>query len=421
MEKTSSPRQKNLIHCFVAELLDTQLRGHHPDSPSSLQASEACPCFQQEQREETANSASAKGTLQHKAAETRDLDLLHGDEAMVAAVQKCLDYEDRIVAYFRSRGVEPIIEREIYLAVGDDVVIDKNGKRWEGVTGGYPDTLIYSLELLEAHVPDWKFGIVPVTPTKDNVQGFSYELGARRYILQKYGKKLNAVTVHFYAPYQGWSDEEQEEKYICTFFPEGAQARELRVRTIIAQKHSKNAKPRAKVDLCIWCARKGDCPANKAAIIPLEGKYEDLVCPDIVAPHELALPSQFAAALKFAGQVEFWAKAVKARCSDVALTEGIDVPGFKMVSRSDRKIESVKTFQEIVLKNGITPDEFIETLTPSLGAVEDLVKAKAPKGGGAAAIRQLTSDLEEAGATTKSKPYYFLKEVKAPADKVIDV
>jgi len=401
----------------MAELLDTQTRGHHPDSPSSLQASEACPLFENEQREETADSASAKGTLQHKAAETRDLDLLHGDEAMVSAVKKCLDYEDRIIAYFRSRGVEPIIEREIYLSVGDDVVIDKNGRRWEGVTGGYPDTLIYSLQLLEAHVPDWKFGAVPVTPTKDNVQGFSYELGARRYILQKYGKKLNAVTVHFFAPYQGWTEQEQEEKYIHTFYPEDAPARELRIRTIIAQKKSAHAKPRAKVDLCIWCAKKGDCEANKAAIIPLEGKYEDLVCPDVVAPHKLALPSQFSAALKFAGQVELWAKAVKARCRDVALSEGIDVPGFKLVSRADRTVESVKTFQEVALKNGVTPDEFLETLTPSLGKVEDLVKAKAPKGSGAAAIRQLTSDLEEAGATTKGKPYYFLKETRSPADK----
>lgn len=404
--------------------LDTQTRGHHPDSPSSLQASEACPCFVNEQREETENSASAKGTLQHKAAETRDLDILHGDEAMVSAVQKCLGYEDRVIAYFRSRGVEPIIEKEVYLSVGDDLVSEKFsgeniGNRlieWEGITGGYPDIVIYSLTLNEAHILDWKFGAVPVTPTKDNVQGHSYELGLRKHILKKYGKKIGSVTVHFFAPNQGWTDQEQEEKYIHTFSPEDTSTRELRIRTIIAQKKSPNAKPRAKVDLCIWCAKKGDCEANKAAIIPLEGKYEDLVCPDVVAPHKLALPSQFAAAMKFAGQVELWAKAVKARCRDVALTEGIDVPGFKLVGRADRKVESVKTFQEVALKNGMTPDQFLETLTPSLTAVEDFVKKAAEKGKGAAAIRQLTSDLEEAGATSKGKPYYFLKECKSPAD-----
>lgn len=392
--------------------LDTQTRGHHPDSPSSLQASEACPCFINESREETANSASAKGTLQHKAAETRDLDILHGDEAMVAAVQKCIAYEDRIIGYFKSRGVDPIVTKEKYLAVGDDVVRDSSGREWVGVTGGFPDVLIYSLTLGEAHVPDWKMGAVPVTPTKDNVQGIAYALGA----FQLLGPRIKTVTVHFYAPYQGWTEQEQEDKYIHTFTREDIPRMELRIRTIIAQKKSPNAKPRAKVDLCIWCAKKGDCEANKAAIIPLEGKYEDLVCPDIVAPHKLALPSQFAAAMKFAGQVELWAKAVKARCRDVALTEGIDVPGFKLVGRADRKVESVKTFQEVALKNGMTPDQFLETLTPSLTAVEDFVKKAAEKGKGAAAIRQLTSDLEEAGATSKGKPYYFLKECKSPAD-----
>jgi len=398
--------------------LDTATRAHHPDSPSSLQASEACPRFTQEQREETADSASAKGTLQHKAAETRDLSILNGDEAMVAAVQKCLDYEDRVLAYFRDRGVEPIVEGENYLSVGDDIVRDATGKEWEGITGGFPDRVIYSLQLGEAHILDWKYGAVPVTPTKDNVQGHSYELGVRK----RLGPRIKLVTIHFYAPYQNWSEEEHAEKYIHTFGPEDAPARELRIRTIIARKKSKNAKPVAKVDLCIWCAKKGDCEANRAAIIPLEGKYEDLVCPDVVAPHQLSLPSQYAAALKFAGQVEMWAKAVKARCRDVALSEGIDVPGFKLVSRTDRSVDSVDLFVKAAVKNGCTEKEVLETFTPSLGKVEALVKAKAPKGEGAAAVRQLASDLEESGATSKGKPYYFLKETKSPADtKTIDI
>lgn len=400
----------------MTELLDTQLRGHHPDSPSSLQASDACPLFENEQREETATSASSKGTLQHKAAETRDLDILHGDEAMVAAVEKCLAYEDRVIAYFRSRGVEPIVEKENYLSVGDDVVRHK-GEIWEGITGGFPDVVIYSLTLGEAHILDWKYGAVPVTPTKDNVQGHSYELGLRK----RLGPRIKPITVHFFAPYQGWTEQEQEEKYIHTFYPDDAQARELRIRTIIARKKDPNSKPCPKVDLCLWCAKKGSCPALHNAIAPLQGKYEDLVCPDVVAPHKLMLPTQYGAALKFAGQVELWAKAVKARCRDVALTEGIDVPGFKLVSRADRAVDSVKLFQEVALKNGVTPVEFLETLTPSLGKIEDLVKSKAAKGSGAAAIRQLMSDLEEAGATSKGKPYYFLKEIRTPNEKVIDV
>ncbi len=389
--------------------LDTATRSHHPDSPSSLQASEACPCFENEQRE---SQASEDGVLCHKATETGDLTILDGNEEQERAVKRCLDYQQRVIDYFRSRGVEPLIIREQYLSVGDDSVTDINGKKWEGVSGGFPDIVIYSLTLGEAHCLDWKFGKVPVTPTKDNVQGHSYELGIRKLL----GPRIKLVTVHFFAPNQGWTEQEQEEKYIHTFGPEDAPARELRIRTIIARKKSSTAKPCPKVDLCIWCAKKGGCEANWKAIIPLGGKYEDLVAPDVVPPHKLSLPSQFAAAIKFAGQVELWAKAVKARCADVVRSEGIDIPGFKLVSASRRSVVSVKAFAEVAQKNGVTPEEFFETLSVAFDPVEKLIKQKAAKGKGAAAIRQFTSDLEETGAVQKGSPYYFLKESRSPAD-----
>lgn len=393
----------------------SQTRGHHPSSPSSLESSEACARFKNRQ---TDSQASKDGTLQHLAVETRDLLILHGDEAMIAAVEHCIAYENRIVEYFKTtHGKEPLTLREQYLHVGDEIVKDETGREWKGVTGGYPDSVFYSLDAGEAHIVDFKFGAVPVTETKENLQGIAYTLG----LYQLLGKRIKRIVVHFVSPRQGWSEEEHEAKYIYTFTPDEFPKLEMRVRAVIAHKHSPKAKATPKADLCIWCDRLGECEEALAAVKPLEGAYDELVCPDIVAPHELSLPSQYAAALKFASQVETWAKQVKARCRDVALTEGIDVPGFKLVSRADRKIESVKLFKEVAEKAGLTPDEVLETFTPSLGAVEDLVKAKAPKGSGAAAIRQLTSDLEEAGATSKGKPYYFLKEVKSPSEKVIDV
>lgn len=395
--------------------LDTATRSHHPDSPSSLQASEACPCFENEQRE---SPAAAKGTLQHKAIETRDFSLLNGDEEMTAAVQKAIEYEDAIVNWFRTElNIDPIVEKEKYLAVGDDIVRDATGREWKGVTGGFPDTLIYSLQAGHAHVPDWKMGAVPVTPTKDNVQGIAYALGT----FQLLGPKIKFVTVHFYAPYQGWSNEQQLELYVHTFSREDIPAMELRIRTIIARKKNPNAKPSPKVDLCLWCVKKGTCDALHAAIIPLEGKYEALVAPGVVPPHQLSLPSQFAAALKFAGQVEAWAKAVKHRCADVVKSEGIDVPGYKLVRRADRVIKSVSAFREAAIKNGMSAEEFFETLSVSFGPIEAAVKAKAAKGQGAAAVRQLNSDLEELGATVEGNPYFFLKEDRKPKEEFLDV
>lgn len=392
-------------------------RGHHPDSPSSLQASEACPQFENEQREETEDSASAKGTLQHTVTETGAFELLHGDEAMIAAVDKCIGYRNRVYEYFSSQGVKnPVVEKEKYLPVGDDLVTDKDGRKWRGITGGYADDIIFSIALGEAHILDWKFGAVPVTPTADNVQGYAYALGV-------FGDhpQIKTVTVHFFAPYQNWSDEDQERLYIHTFTRADIPRMELRIRTIIAQKKSAQAKPRAKVDLCIWCAKKGSCPANLAAIIPLEGKYEDLVCPDVVAPHKLALPSQFAAAYQFAGQVEKWAKAVKARCTDAALKDGMEIPGYTIVRRQTRRIQSMRLLIAGARKNGVRLRELFDIIDVPLTKLETLVKLKAGDGEGARAIRQLASDLEESGATVKGPPFHFLRQSKSPADQSIDV
>ena len=61
-------------------------RGHHPDSPSSLQSTAACAHFENLQRE---TAAAAAGTLQHHAAETRDLSKLDEQE-QVDAVNRCI-------------------------------------------------------------------------------------------------------------------------------------------------------------------------------------------------------------------------------------------------------------------------------------------------------------------------------------------
>lgn len=383
--------------------LDTVERGHHPDSPSSLQASEACPCFENEQRE---SPAAAKGTLQHKATEDGVLDILQGDEAMEKAVSDCLYYRRRVEQYFHSCGInDPISVKEIKLQVGDDVI-----------TEGYPDEVLLSVKLGEAHVLDWKFGKEPVTPTADNVQGFCYVLG----VFQAY-PQLKTVTMHFYAPYQGWSDEEQEAKYIHTFTRDDIKRMELRVRTIIARKHSQYAKPEARVDLCLWCAKKGTCPALHNSIVKVSEKYPEMLVPDVVAPSKLQLPLQFAAAHKFASQVELWAKAVKSRCTDAALSDGIDIPGYRLVRRQERSIQSLQLLLEAAKKNGATDEELFKIMTISLTGVEKIVKDKAPKGKGAAVIRQLTSDLEETGATAKGNPIHFLQEIKTPSQESIDV
>lgn len=390
--------------------LESQTRGHHPDSPSSLTSSEACPQFENEQRD---SEASRIGTLQHLAAETRDLSILENEE-QVAAVEKVLSYEGNIVQYFRDvLKVEPVISREKYLAVGDEIVRDKDGREWKGVTGGFPDEVIYSLTAGEAHVPDWKFGRIPVEKTATNVQGWSYALG----VFQLLGPRIKTVVVHFYAPYQGFTPEEQDEFYVCAFTRDDIPRMELRIRTIIARKKDQRSKATPKVDNCLWCAKKGSCVPLHNVAIQVSPKYPEFTVPAIVDPAQLRLPSQWADAIRFADQFTLWAKALKQRAADMVASEGFDVPGFVLRKKVNRTIESIGLFRSAAKKNGVSDDEFEACSTVSITAVEDAVKAKAPKGKGAAAVRQLASDLQELGATGFSKPSYYLQEAKTPAEK----
>lgn len=391
------------------KLLDTATRGHHPDSPSSLQSSEACPLFENEQRD---SPAAAKGTLQHKAAETGNLELLGGDEGMEQAVNKCLEYSDRVVQYFTNQHIDPLIVREISLSVGDERVVAKDGTEYMGVTSGFPDEVIYSLTLREAHILDWKFGAVPVTPTADNLQGFAYALG----VFQLY-PKIDTVTVHFFHPYQGWSDEQQERMYIHTFTRADIPRMELRIRTVIARKHSKSAVPTPRVDLCIWCAKKGECPALANSVIKVADKHPELEAPDVVDPLRCMIPEQAAKLYKFAGQVEGWAKASRARLTQMYLDGEIEIPGFKLVRRQERSVQSVEALIDGAVKNGILPSEITPLMSIPLTKLEELVKSKAEKGKGAQAIRKLASDWEESGATSPGGISHFLKEIKTPSEQ----
>lgn len=393
---------------MTKELLDTQTRSHHPHSPSSLQSSEACPKFLNEDRE---SEAAAAGTLQHKATEKHDLTILE-DEDQVNAVKLCLEYEAQVRNWFVENFSMPPLElREVYLPVGKDVITDDKGNKWDGVTGGFPDIVLYSLTNKYAHVLDWKFGKEPVTETKSNLQGISYALG----VFQMF-KQIDRVCVHFVAPYQDWGDEHIE-KYVHEFKRSEIPQLELRIRTVIARKLSTNAQPSPRTDLCLWCARKGECPALAAVALQVSSKYHQFVVPDVVDPTALTLPEQYSMLYDYADQFGDWVKAVKKRIVDAAVTEGVAVPGYSIVRRQDRTVESLGLFKQAALKNGVSEQEFFETLTVSITKVEELVKSKAQKGEGAAAVRQLASDLDELGAVGKADPAYHLRKIKTPADR----
>lgn len=392
--------------------LDTQTRGHHPDSPSSLQSSEACPHFLNEQRE---SQASLDGTLQHKAAETRNLDLLDSVEHQ-NAVLKCLKVEDDWITNLTEMvGHKPEILHEIYLPVGDDL-ISAEDRIWLGVTGGYPDTVLIAGPL--AVIPDWKFGKIFVTPTAKNLQGIAYA----RAIFQKF-PSVEEALVQFYHPYL---EEDPLPEYSHVFKREEMEHMELHVRFVVARKKAARAKglhgsipPVARTNLCLWCANKAECPALAEIFSEVSEKHEAITVPENVKSAQLKSPEDYAAALKVASIAELWAKAIKRRATDAALTEDLVVPGYELVRRQEREITSVKAIRDEAVRAGLTLEEFEQCLSLPITKVETLIADKAKLAGQKAApkVREFQERLEESGAVTLSPGATFLKESRAKKEK----
>lgn len=414
------------------EKLDTETRGHHPNSPSSLQSSEACPHFKNEQRE---SAAATAGTLQHKAAETRDLSILD-DVEHVAAVKRALAVEDAEIAFLKRMSAdhnlgEVQIVKELYLPVDKSHrEVDSQGVIWEGVTGGFPDVVLICGPL--AVILDWKFGRQWVTPTESNLQGKSYARAA-----MEMWPEVQEVKVVFFHPYLEIDYEgntRQDEDYTYVFTREDYSKLELVIRTVVAKKKLAAATgwygpipPTPKTALCLWCKRKATCPANGALMVQGASKHKDLTVPPEFNPAVLVRPEDFAAAYRFANQFELVAKAIKKRCTDAALTENIEIPGFALTRRRERILGEPAGVKSLIVEKGyLTPEEFDNCANVPITKVEERVKAKAAKGQGARVLRELQADLEDAGLVTVGEGYMYLREVKkkdAPAveEKPLDI
>jgi len=450
----------------MSEKLDTELRGHHPHSPSSLQSSEACAHFENEQRE---SAAATAGTLQHKAAETRDLSILE-DAEQVAAVNRALALEDASIAELRltlvdaatsttsevvSRVHDEVVTldvisvKEEYLAVCSEhienvkvgvaestevvqgagftrtrKVYEEIWEKWFGITGGFPDNVLMAGPL--GIILDWKFGKELVTPTAENLQGKAYAAAAfERWV------NLEEIKVVFFHPHIEIDLDGQTRsmpEYTHVFKREDCERIELELRTVIAKKKlaketgfSGPIKATPKTSLCLWCAKKADCDALGALMVLGASKHKEIEVPDVFNPNQLTKPEDYAKAYKFANTFEAVAKAIKKRVTDAALTEGVLVPGYELTRRTERILGAPSDVKRVLIEGGfITSDEYDNCATIPITKVEDKVKSKAAKGKGAARLRQFEEALTEAGLLTRDPGYMYLREVRNSKDVAVE-
>lgn len=370
-------------------------RFHHPFSPSTLQAREACPKYEPTNTE---SEASEAGTRQHAAVETGEDDNAL-DDFQAIAVAECVKYANSIA----NRYPGGTILKEEYLPVDDE----KIGK-WTGTTGGYPDFVVVSEDGRTAEILDWKFGKQPVEKTENNLQGLSYMLG----VVKKF-PKLEKCTVHFVLPHR-------DELDVTTFTltPPGVERLLLRIRTIVARAKEARKNPtdfsmaKPTPSACLFCALLGTCTKVAELVLNVGKKYSPVEIPQEMNPSLIHDEKDSSFGIKLAQVVKAWAEAYRGEATRKALTDPDFIPaGYVLVPMSRRKIKDAKALGEVARKfiSADRAPEIDKLFDIPITKVENLIKLSAPRGEKEKAVKVFGEELLKLGIAEPGKPYGILR------------
>jgi hypothetical protein len=363
------------------------------------------------------NEASARGTLQHEAHDTGDDSKLTDEE--LEQVEKCRAYVRSIEALF----VKPARLQEVRLEVDD---ID--------TSAGFLDLFVYESDpeaplYGKGVLIDFKFGKHPIVPAENNLQGFAYTLGVKRAL-----PFIKEVAIRFLLPTQDTveacdvilADDGMHEVRWTDASGMPQSRREhwlLRIQSVVAAVNNPASPPVPRALTCMFCMHKqrATCPALLSMALRVAEKYAPLQIPDLVNPSLIgtAAPADIAKGLAFATVMEGWSKGYRSEVTKRAATEeGFDVPGYKIVLTERRTVIDPVAFVKVATEIGqLTSDEILSATDISIGAIEKLVKAKAPRGQKKSFSEKLGAALAEAKATKLSAPIPSLRAVHLTDDE----
>ena len=389
----------------------SELRKHHPYSPSKLQALEASPLYEGKEGE---SEASTAGTTQHEYTDKETIDI--DDPALTDkeynAVMACRSYRDSILATYR---VPPIVLKEAYVRVDDEdlIVIGKDNVpvHWLGTTAGYLDlALIGAGEGKRADLFDWKFGLWSVEPAETNLQGIAYLLS-----LVKSYPSLEQVTVHFCMPHRDEIDSH-------TFYKKDFPMLYLRVKTVVARaiearKLISAGGPErctATTSSCLFCARLGNCKIAADFCIKVGKKYDPVLVPANVTPSLVGDMAESGTLMEVATLMEAWSKAVKRQITEHAIDNKDWVPDrYKFMTRADLKVKDYEKFREEAIATGISPEALDKVKEYPLTKVCKMISDAQPRGEKEATVKAFRENLTVSGIAEREPEVYFLQRIKS--------
>lgn len=400
-------------------------RLHHPSSPSKLQYLEACGYWESEQS--TNLAASERGTVQHDSAEDPiDIDNPALEDHEAIAVVGCKKYRDSIIAKVRAAvrpiavamsvcgntelGNEPILLKEEYVYIDENEVVDAEGNKFKGTTGGYLDLAIVAANKKFAHILDWKFGKWSVEPAENNLQGIAYLLGVFRLF-----PTLEEVTVHFVMPHRDEIDTH-------TFKRSEFDGLLLRVKAVVARamefanaKKSDNwEKASCSVGACLFCGAKGRCHKLTEFALKLGKKYNPLLIPEQLNPSLMFKAESATQAMEVAQVLEGWAKATRARITANAIEDDAWMPAkYQLRSRQDTIVSNPNAFAAAARKAGVSETVIASAQKYKVEPIYKAVRDMAPRGQKEEAEKVFREQNLATGVTEKEQPIYFLERLKS--------
>jgi len=405
------------------EQLPAQNRVHHPYSPSSLQSREACPKYLPRNNE---TRASLEGTMQHDVAETGEDNHRLADFKAIAAVQ-CMQFvEERFRLYPGGQLLKeqylPIDDELIRVQVGTlDVLADPNDPEseiiqeplfvtFEGTTAGYVDTAIISADQTVAEITDYKFGQWGVEDAATNLQGISYLLG-----LKKKFPKLKKGFVWFFLPHR---DELKGAEFDLT---QVGNQLYLRVCAVVARAIEANKDPsdfsmaNPTTSACMFCGHLGRCPKVAEVALEIGKKYRPLVVPPSISTTVFTDPKDTGRGLEVASVIKAWAEAFRQQATAKTIDAADFIPeGYEVVEMSKRTVKNARKLIDFA-KRFIPPteaDKMDALFDVSIGPIEDLISAAAPRGQKDKTVKEFGAQALEAGFVEMGSPFAFLRQEK---------
>lgn len=356
-------------------------------SPSSFNSLEICPGYRHRKDDGKPSPAADLGKEVHAALETGTIDKLVNEDAKHMARQ-CADYIDALLAdRLPNLPTQDFKERKLPIDLGNEMT-----------TNGIIDRLIIYGQT--GHLIDFKTGRLEVIDAEINLQLWAYVLGA----FQAH-PELQTIQGHMIMPQQ---NEVSTHEFSRKFMTE----MQLRINTVVRRamectESLFNPQP----NLCEFCARQGMCPALAKKALKIAAKLG----PGLQIPQSIFVSKDRVAdipnILRIAPAMEAWAKSQREEALRLNLEEGIQIPGYKRVSRAlPRAVTSVLGAYNAV-RDKMSLDAFLAACSKvSVVDLEDYFADQAKTHEKGKARQDLEDRLRAAGVLREKSEVYYLKK-----------